>query len=132
MEASAIELAKHVLLACGVVLSAGVLCGLVAQKLAVPDVVVFLLVGILLGPQALGLVDIRAESALNQIILIFGSCYILFDGGASLRFKVLKEVWITITVLATAGVLITAAITAAAAHAFLGVPWIVACLLGAA
>src|SRR5204862_6091865 len=39
---------------------------------------------------------------------------------------------ITITVLATAGVLITAAITAAAAHAFLGVPWIVACLLGAA
>src|SRR5579871_3115472 len=46
MEASAIELAKHVLLACGVVLAAGVLSGLVAQKLAVPDVVVFLLVGI--------------------------------------------------------------------------------------
>ena len=132
MDSSAVELAKHVLLACGIVLTAGILCGLVARRLRVPDVVVFLLVGMLLGPHALGLVDIRADSALNQIILVFGSCYILFDGGASLRFKVLKEVWITITVLATAGVIITAAITAAAAHAFLNVPWIVACLLGSA
>ena len=50
----------------------------------------------------------------------------------SLRFDVLKKVWITIVVLATVGVLITAAITAFAAHAALGVPWIVALLLGAA
>ncbi len=133
MEASAsIEVAKHVLLACGIVLGAAMLAGLAAQKLKVPDVVVFLLVGILLGPEALGLVDIRADSALNQLILIFGSCYILFDGGASLRFKVLKEVWITITVLATLGVLVTAVITAAAAYYVLQVPWLVALLLGAA
>jgi cell volume regulation protein A len=133
VEASAsIEVAKHVLLACGIVLAAAVLAGLAAQKLKVPDVVVFLVVGILLGPEALGLVDIRADSAANQIILIFGSCYILFDGGASLRFKVLKEVWITITVLATLGVLVTALITAAAAYYVLQVPWLVALLLGAA
>lgn len=132
MDSAAIDVAKHVLLACGVILTAGVACGLLARKLGIPDVVVFLLVGIALGPQALGLVDIRSESALNQIILIFGSCYILFDGGASLRFRVLKEVWITITVLATAGVLVTAAITAVAAHYILQVPWPVACLLGAA
>lgn len=43
----------------------------------------------------------------------------------------LKEVWITVVVLATAGVLITAAITGAAASLFLGVPVIVALLLGA-
>jgi len=133
VEASAsIEVAKHVLLAFGIVLAAAVLAGLAAQKLRVPDVVVFLVVGILLGPEALGLVNIQADSALNQIILIFGSCYILFDGGASLRFKVLKEVWITITVLATIGVVITAVITAAAAYYFLQVPWLVALLLGAA
>jgi cell volume regulation protein A len=45
---------------------------------------------------------------------------------------VLKKVWITIVILATVGVLITAAITATAAYAILGVPWIVALLLGAA
>jgi len=133
MEAPAsIDLAKHVLLAAGVVLAAGILSGFAAQKLKVPDVVVLLLVGIGIGPAALGLVDIKADSALNQLILIFGSSYILFDGGASLRFEVLKRVWISITVLATLGVLVTAVITAAAAYYLLQLPWIVALLLGMA
>jgi potassium/hydrogen antiporter len=129
---SSAEIAKHVLLAFGVILLTGTLSGLLAQKLGFPDVVVFLLAGTALGPAAAGLVQIRTDSALNQMILIFGSCYILFDGGASLRLKVLKEVWITITVLATAGVLITAGITAAAAYYFLSLPGIVALLLGMA
>ncbi len=129
---SAIETAKHVLLACGVILAAGTLSGLLARRLAIPDVVAYLLVGIALGPQVVGWVDIRADSALNQVILIFGACYILFDGGASLRLSVLKQVWITIVVIATVGVVITGAITALAAYWILGVPLIVALLLGAA
>ena len=56
---------------------------------------------------------------------------ILIDGGASLRFNVLKQVWITIVVIATVGVVITAAITGIAAYYVLGVPLIVALLLGA-
>jgi cell volume regulation protein A len=132
MEANhSIEAAKHILLAFGIILATGSVSGLLAQKARVPDVVIFLLAGILLGPEVAGLVDIRAESALNQIILIFGSCYILFDGGASLRFKVLKEVWITIVVIATVGVLIMTAITGVTAYYVLGVPLIVALLLGA-
>ena len=127
-----IESAKHILLVFGIILAAGALSGLVAQKLNVPDVVVFLLTGILLGPEVLPMIDIRADSALNQIILIFGSSYILFDGGASLRFKVLKEVWITIVVIATVGVLIMTVVTGIAAYYILGVPLIVAMLLGAA
>jgi potassium/hydrogen antiporter len=129
---AAIETAKHVLLACGVILAAGMASGLLARRLVIPDVVVYLLAGIALGPGMSGAIDIRADSALNQIILIFGACYILFDGGASLRLAVLKEVWITIVVIATVGVVITAAITAAAAYLLLGVPLIVATLLGAA
>src|SRR6185437_15372072 len=102
-----------------------------AQKIKIPDVAVFLVVGMLIGPAVLGLVDIKADSALNQIILLFGASYILFDGGASLRLDVLKRVWITIVVIATVGLLITAAITSLAAYAILGVPWIVALMLGA-
>ena len=132
MEASAtIEIAKHTLLACGIILAAGAFCAFLAQKIKVPDIVIFLLAGIVLGPELSGVINITAESVLNQIILIFGSCYILFDGGASLRFKVLKEVWITIVVIATVGVLITAGITAAAAFYVFEVPFIVALLLGA-
>lgn len=132
MESSAaIELAKHILMTFGLILAIGTLSGFLARKLKVPDVAVFLLVGILIGPGVTGLVNIKAESAVNQIILIFGSCYILFDGGASLRLKVLKEVFITIGILATAGVLITAGITAVAAYYVFSIPPIVALLLAA-
>jgi len=124
--------AKDLLSFFGVILAGGTLAGVLAKRIRVPDVVVFLLVGILLGPEMLGLIDIAADSGLNQTILIFGSCYILFDGGATLRFRVLKEIWVTIVVIATLGVLITGAVTAAAAHWLFGIPLIVAALLGAA
>jgi len=129
---AAIEIAKHTLLSGGLILAIGTITGLLAQKIKVPDVALFLIVGILIGPEVLGLVNIKAGSALNQIILLFGASYILFDGGASLRFNVLKQVWITILIIATIGVVITAIVTGIAAHFILGVPWIVALLLGAA
>src|SRR6202043_3775829 len=128
---ASLEIAKHTLLSCGLILAVGTLAGLLAQKIRIPDVAVFLVVGIAIGPQALRLIDIQAGSALNQIILLFGASYILFDGGASLRFHVLKQVWITIVVIATVGVLITAGITGLPAHYILGIPTLVALLLGA-
>ena len=127
MDASAsIEIAKLTLRSCGLILAIGSITGLLAQKMKIPDVAIFLIVGMLIGPEVLGLIDIKADSALNQIIVLFGASYILFDGGASLRFDVLKQVWITIVVLATVGVVITAAVTGIAAYYVLGVPFIVA------
>src|SRR5262249_40936933 len=132
LQPTSIEAAKHLLVTVGAILLFGIASSLVSRKTKVPDVAVFLLVGIALGPGALGIVHIGAGSAANQLLLLFGSCYILFDGGASLRLRVLKEVWITIAVLATVGVIVTAAITAVAAQHLLGVPFITALLLGAA
>jgi cell volume regulation protein A len=132
LEGSAsIEIARHTLLSCGLILTIGILTGLLAERIKIPDVALFLIAGVLFGPEALGLIDIKADSALNQIVLLFGASYILFDGGASLRFGVLKQVWITIVVIATVGVVITAAVTAIAAHYVLGIPLDVALLLGA-
>ncbi len=128
---TSLEIARHTLLSCGLILAVGTIAGLLAQKIRTPDVAVFLVAGIAIGPQALGLVDIAADSALNQIILLFGASYILFDGGAVLRLHVLKQVWITILVIATVGVVITAAITGIAAHYILDIPLIAALLLGA-
>jgi cell volume regulation protein A len=62
--------------------------------------------------------------------VLFGASYILFDGGAALRLEVLKRVWITIVVIATVGVVLTAVITGLAAHYILGLPLVVALLLG--
>ncbi len=127
----AVEVAKHTLMSAGLILAVGTVTGLVARRVKIPDVALFLVVGMVIGPAVLGLIDIKADSALYQILLLFGASYILFDGGASLRFHVMKQVWITIVVIATIGVVITAAITTTAAHFVLGVPWIVAALLGA-
>jgi len=128
---SSIEIARHTLLSCGLILAIGTLSALLAQRIRIPDVAIFLLAGIALGPHGLKLIDIAADSALNQIILLFGASYILFDGGAALRLPVLKRVWITIVVLATVGVLITAAVVAVAAHLVFGLAPVLALLLGA-
>ncbi len=129
---ASIESAKHVLHVFGLIIVAGLACGLLARKTRLPDVAILLIAGMLLGPAGAGWLDIRTDSTLNQLILIFGASYILFDGGASLRLSVLKEVWITITVLATLGVVITAAITGLAAHWILGLSPAVALLLASA
>ena len=128
---ASIEIAKHTLFSGGLILAVGTVTGLIAQKMKIPDVAAFPIVGIAMGPEVFGLVDIKADSALNQIILLFGASYILFDGGASLRINVLKQVWITIVVLATAGVVLTAAVTGLAAYCTFGIPLTVALLLGA-
>jgi len=115
----------------GIILGAGTLSGILAQKFRVPDVVLFLLAGICLGPELAGIIDVRADSAFNQLVLIFGSCYILFDGGASLKLGVLRNVWVTIVGISTVGLLISVVITGYAASWLLGLPTLTALLCGA-
>src|SRR5512133_334831 len=73
MPSASIELAKHVLTVFGLILAAGTAGAMLGQKLRIPDVAVFLLIGTLLGPDAVGLIDVKTDSAVNQLLLIFGS-----------------------------------------------------------
>jgi cell volume regulation protein A len=123
--------AKELLFLLGVILGVGTFTGFIARLLKVPDVVMFLLAGMALGGAGLSVIDVKVDSTLNQLLLIFGSCYILFDGGASVRLNVLKSVWPTLLTLATVGVLISAIITAFVAQYLLNLPCIFALLLGA-
>jgi cell volume regulation protein A len=121
----------HVLYLVGIVLACGSISGFIASKIRVPDIVVFLLVGILLGPEITGAIDVGSGSALNQVILIFGAAYIIFDGGATVGLRVLKDVWISLVVIATGGVVATMVVVGFAAHWIFGIPLVVAMLLGA-
>jgi cell volume regulation protein A len=123
--------AKELLFLFGIILASGTLAGLLARTLKIPDVALFLLSGIFLGNAGIGLINVQVDSTLNQLLLIFGSCYILFDGGASIRLNVLRQVWITLLAISTIGVLISAFLTALAAEWLLGLPFIFALLLGA-
>jgi len=123
--------AKELLFLLGIILATGTLTGFIARLLNLPDVVLFLLAGMALGSAGLGLIDVKVDSTINQLLLIFGSCYILFDGGASVRISVLKKVWPTLLIISTIGILISAFVTAYAAQYLLGLPFIFALLLGA-
>jgi len=123
--------AKELLFLLGIILGVGTVTGFIARRLKIPDVVMFLLAGMALGNAGLGVVNVSVDSTLNQLLLIFGSCYILFDGGASVRLNVLKGVWPTLLSLATVGVLISAVVTAFVAQYLLHLPFIFAMLLGA-
>lgn len=126
-----VDLVQGALRALAIVIGTGALTAALARRLNVPDVALFLLAGIVIGPSALGWVTVPAESGFNQFVLVLGASWLLYDGGSSLRFAVLRSVWITIVSLSTLGVLLTALVTAVAAHALLGLAWPIALLLGA-
>ena len=129
MENSGIIAATHLLFVSSIILLVGIFSSKVAGWIKIPDVVVLLLAGILIGPPGLGWVSVPVEGALNQIILIFGASYILFEGGAGLSLQVIKKVWLTITLLAIPGVLITATVTGLAVYWIIGLPLVPAFLL---
>jgi cell volume regulation protein A len=128
IESEALQIVHQVLFLWLAVLLTGMLAGKLAHFLKIPDVAVFLLAGIVTGP-VFHLIHIPADSALNQMILVVGATWILFDGGRGIRFQVLKQVWPTIVYLSVPGVIITAAVTAVTAAYLLHLPMVYAWLL---
>jgi cell volume regulation protein A len=130
MHSAALLLAQHYLWALLILFLMGTLGGKLAGKLGLPDVAIFILLGIILGPYMLSLIDIHAESTVNQMILLFGACFIIFHGGIITSFEILQKAWRTITLLSTLGVVFTAFIVAFAAAWIFDIPFLVALLLG--
>jgi potassium/hydrogen antiporter len=132
METASEIQAEHVLLAASIILAAGSVLGFFARHLRVPDIVLFLIAGIVLGPELLGVLNIPATSTLFWVIIIFAVSYVLFDGGATLHLRVLSRVWISLAIIVTFGVLVTAFVIGFTAHWILGIPVTVGLVLGAA
>ncbi|MCZ8522399.1 MULTISPECIES: cation:proton antiporter [Paenibacillus] len=120
----------HVLYLLVVILLTGMLFGKLSGLLKLPDVALFLIAGMGLGP-LLHWIEEPSSSFTNQFILTIGSALILFDGGRNIRLSGLKKVWLTLTLLSVPGVIITCAVVAAASHWLLHLPWLYALLLGA-
>lgn len=113
------------------VVGLGVIASKLTERPRIPDVAVFLVVGILLGPQVMHVVTAPGVSQVNQFILYLGATLILFDGGRAVRFGVLRRVYISISLLVTIGVLVSAILVGIAVHLLLGTPWIWSLLLAA-
>ena len=109
---------------------AGILSSLIALRFGAPLLLVFLLVGMLAGeggPGGIKFDDVGAAYLVGSIALAL----ILFDGGLRTRLAMFRNVLAPAATLATAGVLITALITAPVAKWMLGIGWMEALLVGA-
>ena len=114
----------------GLLVLAGIMSSLVAMRFGAPLLLVFLVVGMLAGesgPLGLKFDDVSITYAVGSIALAL----ILFDGGLRTRFVTFRSVLGPAITLATAGVLLTAAITAPIAAVLFDLRWIEGLLVGA-
>jgi len=108
---------------------AGIMSSLVAMRFGAPLLLVFLCVGMLAGEGGFGGIafhDVSTAYTVGSVALAL----ILFDGGLRTRFATFRSVLAPAGLLATVGVLLTAALTAPAAALLLDVSWLEGLLIG--
>ncbi|MBV9004721.1 MAG: potassium/proton antiporter [Solirubrobacterales bacterium] len=120
----------HLILAAGALLAAGLLASLLAVRLRVPSLLLFLAVGMLVGSDVLGWIQFN-DYRLARTIGVIALALILFEGGLTGGLLHLRPVLGAATSLAFVGTLITAAITGVAAGALFGFSAKQGLLLGA-
>lgn len=117
------------LTAFGGLLAASVGLSRASARLGLPIVLLFLLVGVLAGSEGLGHIafeDYQFAFRVGATALVL----ILFEGGLNTSINSARQVLAPAVLLATLGVVATAALVGVAAHAF-GLGWPMALLLGA-
>ena len=122
---------EHILREFGFILCAGLLSQLVATLLRVPEMIVLVAVGALIGPSVLGIASNPLDGAGAQLIFTLGVSLILFHGGAGISLRVLSRVGVGLGLLALPGVLITTVIVALVVAPVFGVAFPVALMIGA-
>ena len=113
----------------GTLLVASVIFSRATQRFPVPVALVFLIIGMLAGSEGIGGIPFE-NYALAYRLGTVALVLILFDGGLNTPSSAVRRVAAPAGVLATVGVLGTAALLAVGAHQ-LGLPWSAAMLLGA-
>lgn len=123
---------QDVILTIALMLAAGLACGLVADLLRLPQMLVLLAAGIFLGPAGVDAIEVPLDSMGAQLVLTLGVSFILFHGGLQLSVRVLSNVGVGLGMLAVPGVVLTALVTGAAAALAFGLPLTSGLLIGAA
>ncbi|PNS08847.1 potassium/proton antiporter [Solilutibacter silvestris] len=117
------------LLGYAVLVLAGIGSSLLARRFGAPLLLVFLILGLLLGVDGPG--GIRYDdTGFTYQIGALALCLILFDGGLQTRASQVRGAIKPALVLSTVGVLITASLTAVAAHWLLALGTLQSLLLG--
>lgn len=124
------DFANQVILVSAGLITFAIFAGALSSRIGAPLLLVFLAFGMLVGEEGPGGIVFN-DFSFAYLAGSFALAIILFDGGLRTNRAALRRVWAPAGALATAGVVITALITGAAAKFILGLGWIEALLLGA-
>ncbi|CEK31099.1 Na()/H() antiporter [[Clostridium] sordellii] len=108
----------------------GIILGKLSEKLKIPDVILYLIAGIVIGPAVLNLISVDSFPIENNLILTFGSAFILYEGGREVNLKVLNKVKVSVGLLATLGVIISTVVVGFATNKIFGLPVMTSLLVG--
>lgn len=122
---------KNLLLIFAAIAIIGIILGRISEVIKIPDVILYLIAGIIIGPSILNIVNMRSFPIENNLILTFGSAFILYEGGREINLKVLNKVKISVGMLATIGVIISTVVVGLFAGRIFSLDIITALLLGA-
>src|SRR5262245_14434848 len=126
---AALDVVTLSILLAAVIVLAGILSSLIALRFGAPLLLIFLLIGLLAGeagPLGITFDDVRTAYTVGAVALGI----ILFDGGLRTRFQSFRNVIGPAGLLATIGVVITAALVAPVAALVLDLGWVEGLLLG--
>jgi cell volume regulation protein A len=115
----------------GLILGAGLLAQLIATVLRIPEMIVLVAVGALIGPSVLGIVENPLNGVGAQLIFSLGVAMILFHGGVGISLRVISRTAVGLGLLVLPGVVITAFIVALAVAPIFGVSLLVAFMISA-
>jgi potassium/hydrogen antiporter len=113
-----------------VMLAIAVLTASLSQRLQAPSALLFLGLGMLVGEDVLGLIAVD-DQQLVQNLGVLALIVILFEGGLTTKPTDLRRASVPGGLLATLGVLLTAAVTGVGVYLVLGLEPMTAALLGA-
>ena len=122
---------QDVLLTLSLLLGAALAARFLASVLRIPEILLLVAFGALLGPSVVDVVDVPLDSIGAQLLFTLGVSLILFYGGLNLSLDVLQRVRVGLGMLVIPGVLLTALITGAVAHFAFDLSWTAALLMGA-
>src|SRR5215203_2457541 len=121
----------ELILIAGVLLSAGIAGALLADRVRVPGLLIFLALGMITGSEGVGGIqfdDAELARTLGTIALVL----IIFEGGLTAGWSEIRPVLGTAASLATIGTLVTAAVAGFAAKELFGLSTLEGMLVGAA
>jgi NhaP-type Na+/H+ or K+/H+ antiporter len=126
------DLLTHTVALIGVVVIVAALFSGVMDRTGLPQVLLFLLLGVALGPAGLNLVTFTLESAALRTVAILGLVLVLFSDAVGIDVKKVGEHRRLVALVLGPGTLISAALTAVAGWWILHLEPAAAAILGAA